>query len=231
MTDNSMALQTLLEKTGTDTDFLRETLQFMLQQLMEYEVTSRCGAGPHERSEERTNWRNGYRNRLFQTRLGDLDLKVPKLRKGSYLPEFLEPRRLAEKALVSVVQEAYIHGISTRSVDELVQAMGMSGISKSQVSRLCQQIDERVHAFLSRPLEGDWPYVWLDATYIRSREHGRVESQAVIIATAVNQSGYREVLGLSVGPAETEAFWTDFLRSLVRRGRMSSSWCRMLTKG
>lgn len=218
MTNNSMALQALLEKTGTDTDFLRETLQFMLQQLMEFEVTNRCGAGPHERSEERINWRNGYRPRQFQTRLGELDLKVPKLRKGSYLPEFLEPRRLAEKALVSVVQEAYIHGVSTRSVDDLVQAMGLNGISKSQVSRLCQQIDERVQAFLNRPLEGDWPYVWLDATYIRSREHGRVESQAVIVATAVNQDGYREVLGLSVGPAETEAFWTDFLRSLVRRG-------------
>lgn len=218
MTNNSMALQALLEKTGTDTDFLRETLQFILQQLMEFEVTNRCGAAPHERSEERVNWRNGYRNRQFQTRLGDLDLKVPKLRKGSYLPEFLEPRRLAEKALVSVVQEAYIHGVSTRSVDDLVQAMGLNGISKSQVSRLCQQIDERVQAFLNRPLEGSWPYVWLDATYIRSREHGRVESQAVIVATAVNQDGYREVLGLSVGPAETEAFWTDFLRSLVRRG-------------
>ena len=218
MTENRMALEALLEKTGTSPDFLRETLMFMLQQLMEYEASGLCGAGRHERSEERVNHRNGYRERVLETRLGTVDLRVPKLRRGSYFPGFLEPRRVTEKALVAVVQEAYIQGVSTRSVDELVQAMGMSGISKSQVSRLCQEIDERVGAFLERPLEGHRPYLWLDATYIRSREHGRVESQAVVVATSVNQAGYREVLGLSVGPAETEAFWRAFLRGLVRRG-------------
>ena len=218
MTDKSMALEGLLEKTGVSPDFLRETLTFMLQQLMEYEASGLCGAERHARSEDRTNQRNGYRDRALETRLGTVDLKVPKLRKGSYFPGFLEPRRASEKALVAVVQEAYIQGVSTRSVDELVQAMGMSGISKSQVSRLCQEMDERVGAFLERPLEGTWPYLWLDATYIRSREHGRVQSQAVVVATAVSQEGYREVLGLSVGPAESEGFWTDFLRGLVHRG-------------
>ncbi len=190
----------------------------MLQRLMEYEAASPCGAGRYERSEERLNQRNGYRERQLETRLGTLDLQVPKLRKGSHFPGFLEPRRTTERALVAVVQEAYIQGVSTRRVDELVQAMGMSGISKSQVSRLCQEIDERVQAFLKRPLEGNWPYLWLDATYIRSREHVRVECQAVVVATAVNQEGYREVLGVSVGPAESEEFWKAFLRSLVRRG-------------
>lgn len=218
MTKDSMALEALLEKTGASPDFLRETLAFMLQRLMEYEASGLCGAERHERSEERVNQRNGYRERALGTRLGTVELKVPKLRRGSYFPGFLEPRRATEKALVAVVQEAYIQGVSTRSVDELVQAMGISGMSKSQVSRLCQEIDERVGAFLERPLEGASPYLWLDATYIRSREHGRVESQAVVVATAVNQQGHREVLGLSVGPAESEAFWTEFLRGLVRRG-------------
>lgn len=218
MTDEMMALETLLEKGGMNSDFLRETLAFMLQRLMDYEAQGLCTAGRHERSDDRSNHRNGYRERPLETRLGRLDLKVPKLRKGSYFPGFLEPRRVTEKALVAVVQEAYIQGISTRSVDELVQAMGMTGISKSQVSRLCEELDERVHAFLERPLSGEWPYLWLDATYIRSRENGQVESQAVVVATAVNREGQREVLGLAAGPAESEAFWTDFLRGLVRRG-------------
>lgn len=218
MTEKSMALGELLEKTGGSPDFLREMLTFMLQQLMDYEAEGRCGAGRHERNEERVNCRNGYRDRPLETRLGTLELKVPKLRQGSYFPGFLEPRRINEKALVAVVQEAYIQGVSTRSVDALVQAMGMTGISKSQVSLLCRSIDERVNAFLSRPLSGEWPYVWLDVTYVRSRENGRVENQAVVVATAVNREGYREVLGLAVGPAETESFWSEFLRSLVQRG-------------
>ena len=218
MTELSMALNELLEKRETSTDFLRETLAFLLQELMEHEVHGRCGAEKHARSDERITQRNGYRDRPLETRLGRVDLKVPKLREGSYFPGFLEPRRMSEKALSAVVQEAYVQGISTRKVDELVQSMGMTGISKSQVSRLCAEIDERVDTFLNRPLEGNWPYVWLDATYIKSREHGPVASQAVVVATAVNQEGYREVLGLSVGPAETEAFWTDFLRALVARG-------------
>jgi len=218
MTDMSMALNELLEKREASSDFLRDTLTFLLQELMEQEVNGRCGAERYTRSDERITHRNGYRDRPLETRLGRVDLKVPKLREGSYFPGFLEPRRMSEKALTAVVQEAYVKGISTRKVDDLVQSMGMSGISKSQVSRLCAEIDERVDAFLNRPLEGRWPYLWLDATYIKSREHGTVTSQAVVVATAVNQDGYREVLGLSVGPAETEAFWTDFLRSLVARG-------------
>jgi putative transposase len=161
---------------------------------------------------------NGYRERLWETRAGSVDLKIPKLRRGSYFPGFLEPRRTAEKALVAVVQEAYIQGVSTRSVDQLVQAMGMSGISKSQVSRLCSEIDERVNAFLTRPIEGDWPYLWIDATYVKVRQAGRIVSVAVIIAVAVNTDGVREILGVAVGPSEAEPFWTEFLRSLTRRG-------------
>ena len=147
-----------------------------------------------------------------------MDLKIPKLRKGSYFPGFLEPRRAGEKALAAVIQEAYIQGVSTRSVDELVKAMGMSGISKSQVSRLCADIDERVNAFLNRPIEGDWPYLWIDATYMKVREAGRIVSVAVIIAVGVNTDGVREVLGMAVGPSEAEPFWTSFLRLLTRRG-------------
>jgi putative transposase len=171
-----------------------------------------------ERSPERRNSRNGYRERLWETRAGSVELKIPKLRKGSYFPGFLEPRRTAEKALAAVIQEAYVQGVSTRSVDELVKAMGMSGISKSQVSRLCAEIDERVHAFLDRPIEGDWPYLWIDATYLKVREAGRIVSVAVIIAVAVNTDGVREVLGMAIGPSEAEPFWTSFLRSLTRRG-------------
>ena len=162
--------------------------------------------------------RNGYRDRDWDTRAGRIALEIPKLRKGSYFPSFLEPRRTAEKALVAVIQEAYVHGVSTRSVDDLVKAMGAGGMSKSQVSRLCAEIDERVNAFLSRPLEGAWPYLWLDATYLKVREGGRIISKAVIIAVAVNEDGKREVLGVATGPSEAETFWTEFLRSLADRG-------------
>jgi len=185
---------------------------------MDFEIEQRCGAEYGERSEDRSNSRNGYRDRLWETRAGSIDLRIPKLRRGSYFPGFLEPRRTAEKALVAVVQEAYIQGVSTRSVDELVKAMGMTGISKSQVSRLCADIDERVGAFLNRPIEGDWPYVWIDATYVKVRQAGRIVSVAVIIAVGVNTDGVREILGISIGPSEAEPFWTGFLRSLTRRG-------------
>ena len=162
--------------------------------------------------------RNGYRDRDWDTRAGRIALEIPKLRKGSYFPSFLEPRRTAEKALAAVIQEAYVQGISTRSVDDLVQAMGMSGISRSQVSRLCAEIDERVQTFLQRPIEGDWPYLWIDATYLKVREAGRIVSVAAIIAIGANTDGRREVLGMQVGASEAEPFWTEFLRSLMRRG-------------
>lgn len=217
MTQPTIALSELLEK-GADVDLLRQMIQFVAQRMMELDVEGLCGAGYDIKSLERTNSRNGYRDRLWQTRTGDVDLRIPKLRSGSYFPGFLEPRRTAEKALAAVIQEAYIQGVSTRSVDELVKAMGMTGISKSQVSRLASEIDERVHAFLDRPLEGDWPYLWIDATYVKVREAGRIVSVAVIIAVAVNTDGGREVLGMRVGPSEAEPFWTDFLRSLMRRG-------------
>jgi putative transposase len=151
-----------------------------------------------------------------KTRAGTVDLRIPKLRKGSYFPVFLEPRRLAEKALAAVVQ---VHGVSIRSVDDLVKAMGMTGISKSQVSRLCQEIDEKVKAFRSRPLEGGWPYLWIDATYLKVRQSGRIVSVVVIVAVGVNSDGRREVLGMDIGPSEAETFWTEFLRRLARRLR------------
>lgn len=216
-TKANMALAELAEK-GADNDLLREMIQYVAQRMMDMDVESLCAAAYAERSPERLNSRNGYRERLWETRTGSVDLKIPKLRKGSYFPGFLEPRRTAEKALAAVIQEAYVHGVSTRSVDELVKAMGMSGISKSQVSRLCSEIDERVNAFLNRPIEGDWPYLWIDATYLKVREAGRIVSVAVIIAVAVNTDGMREVLGMAIGPSEAEPFWTGFLRSLTHRG-------------
>jgi putative transposase len=216
-TKTTIALADLVEK-GADSDLLRDMIQYVAQRLMEFDTEGLCAAAYGERSAERANSRNGYRERLWQTRAGSVDLKIPKLRKGSYFPGFLEPRRAGEKALAAVIQEAYIQGVSTRSVDELVKAMGMSGISKSQVSRLCADIDERVQAFLNRPIEGDWPYLWIDATYMKVREAGRIVSVAVIIAVAVNTDGVREVLGMAVGPSEAEPFWSAFLRSLTRRG-------------
>jgi transposase-like protein len=217
MTDEMMTLRTLLEKSS-DADLLREMIGFTAQRLMELEVESKTGAGYGEKSTERLAQRNGYRDRLWETRAWTVELRIPKLRQGSYFPGFLEPRRLAEKALTAVVQEAYVQGVSTRSVDDLVKAMGMTGISKSQVSRLCEEIDEKVKAFLSRPLEGDWPYLWIDATYLKVRQSGRIVSVAVIIAVGVNGDGRREVLGMDIGPSEAETFWTDFLRKLARRG-------------
>ena len=217
MTDDMMALRGLLEKSS-DAGLLREMIGFTAQRLMALEVEGLTGASHGERSLERINQRNGYRGRAWETRAGTVELKIPKLRKGSYFPGFLEPRRMAEKALTAVIQEAYIQGVSTRSVDELVQAMGMSGISKSQVSRLCGEIDGKIHDFLDRPLEGDWPYLWLDATYVKVRQAGRIVSVAVIVAVAVNDQGRREVLGMTIGASEAETFWTEFLRALTRRG-------------
>ncbi len=217
MTDETMDLRALVEKTP-DADLLREMIGFAAHRLMELEVENLTGASYGEKSRERLVQRNGYRERDWQTRAGTVELRIPKLRKGSYFPGFLEPRRMAEKALSAVVQEAYVQGISTRSVDDLVKAMGMSGISKSQVSRLCEEIDAKVKAFLERPIEGDWPYLWIDATYVKVRQNGRIVSVAVIVAVGVNSDGRREVLGLDIGPSEAETFWTGFLRKLARRG-------------
>src|SRR5690348_926710 len=217
MTEETLPLAELLAKAG-DGDFLRAVAEAVVQMLMETDVEGVIGAGRHERTGERTTYRNGYRDRSLDTRLGSLQLRIPKLRQGSYFPPFLEPRKISEKALVAVIQEAWVSGVSTRRVDDLVQAMGLSGISKSTVSKLCKDIDDRVTAFLDRPLSGDWPYLWLDATYLKQREGGRIVSVAAIIAVAANGEGRREIVGLHLGPSEAETFWSSFLKSLSRRG-------------
>src|ERR1051325_4833138 len=218
--DLRMALQELLRKAefDGDVDFLREGVRVLAQELMEIEVAQHVGAEKYERAAERNGERNGYRERTWDTRVGSLELRVPRVRDGGYYPALLEPRRRGERALVAVVQEAYVQGVSTRRVDDLVQALGMTGISKSQVSRLCQALDEEVERFRTRRLEGPYPYVWLDATFVKVREQGRVVSMAVVVAIGVRTSGEREVLGLDVGPSEDGAFWLQFLRSLVARG-------------
>ena len=217
MTEDMISLRTFVEKTP-DADLLREMIGFAAERLMELEVGAVAGAGYGEKNPLRQAQRNGYRDRDWQTRAGTVELRIPKLRKGSYFPSFLEPRRMAEKALTAVIQEAYIKGVSTRSVDDLVQAMGMTGISKSQVSRLCEEIDGKVKAFLERPIEGDWPYLWIDATYLKVHRGGRIVSVAVIIAIGVNGDGRREVLGMEIGTSEAEPIWMEFLRKLTRRG-------------
>jgi len=217
MTDDRMALVELIEQ-GADSDLVREMLAFAAERMMDMEIEARTGAPSGTRSPARLTHRNGYRERGWDTRAGRIDLAIPKLRKGSYFPSFLEPRRTAEKALAAVIQEAYVHGVSTRSVDDLVKAMGASGVSKSQVSRLVAEIDERVNAFLTRLIEGEWPYLWIDATYLKVREGGRIVSTAAIIAVGVNTDGRREVLGIATGPSEAEPFWKAFLRSLADRG-------------
>jgi putative transposase len=220
--ETSMALEDLLRKAqlSEDVDFLREGVRVLAQALMEVEVTQHVGANRYERTSERRGERNGSRERRWDTRVGSLTLRVPRVRDGSYFPALLEPRRRAERALVAVVQEAYVQGVSTRRVDELAQALGLQGISKSQVSLVCQELDTEVERFRTRTLgEAAYPYVWLDATFVKARRDGRVVSQAVVIAIGLNaQTGQREVLGLDVGPSEDGAFWLGFLRSLVARG-------------
>jgi len=217
---DKFTLLDLIRKVGMegDVDFLREGLKVLAEALMDAEVSQHIGAERFERSENRKNYRNGYRNREWDTRVGTIDLKIPKLRKGSYFPSLLEPRRRAEKALLSVVQEAYVHGVSTRKVDELVESLGINGISKSEVSRICKELDEVVQSFKNRPLEGEYPYIWLDATFPKVREGGRVQTMAFVIAIGVKNTGEREVLGFDLGTSEDGAFWLAFLRSLVARG-------------
>jgi transposase-like protein len=212
-----MTVMQAVQQVG-DEDLLRQLAEVALAKLMAFEVDGIVGAAKGQHTSERTTCRNGYRDRPLHTRLGTLELQIPKLRQGTYFPSFLEPRRLSERALTAVIQEAWIGGISTRKVDDLVQALGMTGISKSQVSELCGALDERVNDFLERPLTGEYRYVWLDATYLKVRQGGRVVSVAAIIATGVNADGRREVLGLGLGLPEAREFWVEFLRGLVRRG-------------
>ena len=201
-----------------DVDVLREGVRVLAQALMDAEVSSQIGAELYERTDARTAHRNGYRTRTWDTRVGTVELRVPKIAPGSYFPALLEPRRRAERALAAVVQEAYVKGISTRKVDDLVRALGIDGISRSEVSRICKDLDREVEAFRSRPIEGEHPYLWVDATYHKVREAGRVVSMATVVAVGVTTDGWRQVLGVDVGPSEDHAFWTAFLRSLVRRG-------------
>ncbi len=220
MTEPTIALMEYLRQMGLDgdADFLREGVRLMSQLLMELEVEEMTGAGRYERTPERVNQRNGYRHRRWETRVGEIPLRIPKLRKRSYFPSLLEPRRRAEKALFAVVQEAYVKGVSTRKVDELLQALGLTGIDKSKVSRMCQELDELVEAFRNSPLEGEYPYLWLDAIYLKVRQNHRIVNQAVVIAIGVRETGERQVLGFAVGGSEDTAFWLEFLRSLVQRG-------------
>jgi transposase-like protein len=201
-----------------DVDLLREGVRVLAQAVMETEVSGQIGAGPYERSSSRTAYRNGYRTRTWDTRVGTIELKIPKVSAGVYFPSLLEPRRRAEKALHAVVVEAYVKGISTRKVDDLVKALGIDGISRSEVSRICKSLDEEVQAFLARPIESECPYLWLDATFHKVREAGRVVSVATVVAIGVTATGERTVLGAATGPSEDHQFWTSFLRQLVKRG-------------
>jgi transposase-like protein len=219
MAEESMAVSEALRK-GEEPggDFLRELVRWTVQELMEAEVSSQIGAGRYERSAERLTQRNGFRPRTWDTRVGSLELQVPKLRQGSYFPSWLEPRRRAEQALVAVVAEAYVQGVSTRKVEAVVQALGIAGLSKSEVSRLATSLDEQVDAFRTRRLDAGYPYVWVDARYEHVREGGRVVSMAVVVAYGVRTDGVREVLGLDVGLSEDVVLWRAFFQSLVARG-------------
>jgi len=220
MTDPTMALMEYLRNVGLEPDegFLQEGLQRLTQTVMELEAAAQIGAGRYERTPERKTYRNGHRERVWETRVGEIPLRIPKVRDGTYFPSLLEPRRRSEKALLAVIQQAYVEGVSTRRVDDLLQALGLTGIDKSRVSRICKELDEVVEPFRNRPLDGQYPFVWLDALYLKVRHNHRIVSQALVIATGVRESGEREVLGFALGASEEEAFWLDFLRSLKRRG-------------
>jgi len=220
MTTRTIALTEHLSKLGLtlDGDFLRQALELLAQELIELEAAHEIGAGKYERTAARTTQRNGYRERGLDTRVGELSLRIPKVRQGSFFPSLLEPRRRAEKALLAVVQEAYVEGVSTRKVDDLVQALGLTGIDKSSVSRICSELDTAVEAFRKRELTGAYPYLWLDALYLKVRQNHRIVSKALVIAVGVRETGEREILGFALGGSEEQAFWTAFLRSLVARG-------------
>src|SRR3954465_6071907 len=206
-------------------DVVRESVAWMVAELMEGEVAAQIGAELGEIAPDRVTHRNGYRTRAWQTRAGEIELAIPKLRSGSYFPSFLEPRKRSEQALVAVVQEAYVNGVSTGKVDRLVEQLGLRGMSKDQVSRLCRGLDEQVRVFRQRELEGRYPYLWLDAKVERVREPGGVRQKALVLAYGVHESGRREVLGLDFGEAESEAFWREFLRSLRARGLKGVRLC------
>src|SRR3954451_17334282 len=214
MTIEEVVRQVLREEHG---DVIRESVRAVARELMEAEVSELIGAAHGERTEDRATHRNGYRPRRWDTRAGEIELQIPKIRQGSYFPSFLQPRKRSEQALVSVVQQAYVCGVSTRRVDQLVESLGLR-VSKSEVSRIAGLLDEQVAAFRERPLEGAYPYLFVDAKVEKVRDGGRVQRKCVVIAHAVHETGRREIIGLDVGEAETEAFWTEFLRSLVARG-------------
>ena len=221
MVKERMDLLELLRKGGVDgdVDFLREALRVLVEGIMDAEVSSRIGAEYGERCPERVTRRNGYRSRAWDTRVGTMELHIPKLREGSYFPSLLEPRRRSERALLAVIQQAYVEGVSTRRVADPVKALGCEGISKSQVSRICQELDVVVDGFMGRPLDaGPYPYLWLDALTQKVREDGRIVNPSVVVATAVNGEGKREIIGMDVGTSEDGAFWLAFLRSLSARG-------------
>src|SRR5216117_360870 len=212
--------------TSEHVDVLRESVAWLVAELIEAEVSEQIGAAHGERApERRVTQRNGYRPRGWNTRVGTIELAIPKLRQGSFMPSFLEPRRRAEQALVAVVQEAYVNGVSTRKVDRLVEQLGLHGMSKDQVSRLCRGLDAQVAVFRERPLEGAYPYLWLDGKVERVREAGGVRQKCLAIAYGVHETGRREVLGLDVGEGETESFWREFLRSLRARGLTGVRLC------
>ena len=219
MTTDRMALVDVLRKgEDPEADFLKEGVRWLMQELIEAEVSAQIGAGRYERSDERTTQRNGYRTRRWDTRVGTLEVAIPKLRAGTYVPRWLEARRRGEQALVAVVAEAYVQGVSTRKVDALVQTLGITGISKSEVSRLCASLDAQTEAFRTRRLDAEYPYVWFDARDAHIREDNRVQSMAVVVAYGVRADGVREVRGLDVGLSEDVALWRAFMQGLVARG-------------
>jgi putative transposase len=205
-------------RDGRLEDMVREAVELVARELMEAEVSGQLGAEHGEVSPERVGYRNGYRPRPWETRVGEIELMIPRTRAGSYFPSFLEPRRRSEQAITAVVMEAYVNGVSTRKVDRLVEQLGIEGMTKDRVSAICRGLDDQVDAFRHRPLEGAYPYLWLDAKHVKVRDHGRVVSKALVVAYAVHESGVREVIGIDIGEVETGSFWVEFLRGLKKRG-------------